>query len=362
MKFVSLSPVRVLASCIIMALTAVVTVTAATLSRQPPKAYKPFAIAISTQQQTKEKAPQVPEAEAKAAQKVKAAPDMNAKLAAAGEFLQKYPKSTLRLPLADYLAGQLKAVTDTAQKIALGEKFISLFTNPGESDSVAILLINTYVGASKLDDAFRFGASWLEKNPEDAIIMSELAFQGTDQAQRNNPRFAQQSRAYAQKAIELLEANKRPALSDETLWNNFKQSRLPLLYRAAGMLALISKNNDEAMTRFQKAAALNPNDPIVYWLMGGIRNDEYQRLVQIYQQTPPGSSQSEQLKVINARLDEVIDLYAHTVALSESKPELQRLREQAMKDLESYYKYRHNSTNGLQELIAKYKAAPSTPK
>jgi hypothetical protein len=56
------------------------------------------------------------------------------------------------------------------------------------------------------------------------------------------------------------------------------------------------------------------------------------------------------------KLDEVIELYAHAIGLSEGNAVYQQLHDQLLQDLEAYYKYRHNgSTDGLQQLIGKYK-------
>jgi hypothetical protein len=76
---------------------------------------------------------------------------------------------------------------------------------------------------------------------------------------------------------------------------------------------------------------------------------------------PAGSARDEQLKKVQALLDSLIDAYAHALALSEGNATLQQIREQYAQDLESYYKYRHNgSTDGMQQLIDKYKA-PAKP-
>ena len=51
--------------------------------------------------------------------------------------------------------------------------------------------------------------------------------------------------------------------------------------------------------------------------------------------------------------------YARAIALSEGNAALAQVRQQYLQDLESYYKYRHNnSTEGMQQLIDKYKVAP----
>ena len=51
--------------------------------------------------------------------------------------------------------------------------------------------------------------------------------------------------------------------------------------------------------------------------------------------------------------------YARAIALSEGNAALAAVRQQYLQDLEAYYKYRHNnSTEGMQQLIDKYKVTP----
>jgi len=65
--------------------------------------------------------------------------------------------------------------------------------------------------------------------------------------------------------------------------------------------------------------------------------------------------------VADGPIDRVIDVYAHFIALSEGVAQLAAIRQQEMQDLENYYKYRHNkSTDGMQQLIDKYKTPAKT--
>jgi hypothetical protein len=92
-------------------------------------------------------------------------------------------------------------------------------------------------------------------------------------------------------------------------------------------------------------------------MLAALLNDEYQVEAKQYQSMPAGTARDEQLKKVQAALDRVIDAYAHAVALAEGSAPLQQIRQQYVQDLESYYKYRHNgSTEGMQQLIDKYKA------
>ena len=91
-------------------------------------------------------------------------------------------------------------------------------------------------------------------------------------------------------------------------------------------------------------------------LLSSIKNEEYTRAATQFQAMPAGPSKTEMEKKVNAQLDELIDLYAHALGLMEGKPQFEQVRGQILADLTTYYKYRHqDSTNGMQELINKYK-------
>ena len=50
-----------------------------------------------------------------------------------------------------------------------------------------------------------------------------------------------------------------------------------------------------------------------------------------------------------------MELYAQTVAVAEGSTQFAEAIKVVRSDLETYYKYLHNSTDGLQALIDKYK-------
>lgn len=301
-------------------------------------------------------APNVSEAEAKALKKIETAATTQAKLQAASDFVKKYPQSPARARLADYLAGQVNAATDTAQKISLGESYVAIFNAPGEAARVDEMLVDAYLKSQRLDDAFRVGALALAANPDDVVTLTSLAYAGINAVLQNNTKYQQQSEQYALKAADLLTADKRPSSVAEAQWPAYKASWLPRLYYALAILSYKSNNVAEAQARAERAAAANSDDPHVYLMLANIANDEYQKLASQYNSThAPAMLQQAQDK-----LDRVIDLYAHAVALAEARPETKSLSDQLMPDLQNYYKFRHNnSTEGLQQLIAKYRPAPA---
>ena len=96
-------------------------------------------------------------------------------------------------------------------------------------------------------------------------------------------------------------------------------------------------------------------------MLAGMLNDEYQNEAKHFQSMPAGPAKNDELKKAQSMLDTVIDAYAHAIALAESNANMQQVRTQYLHDLEAYYRYRHNnSTEGMQQLIDKYKP-PAKP-
>jgi tetratricopeptide (TPR) repeat protein len=315
------------------------------------------ALAFAAPQQGKQdKAPKVPDAERKAAQKIDDAKDAASKMQAANDFIQKYPASSLRPKIVELLIGQIADMQDNAQKISLAESFMGTFMEASEANRMYPILLDAYVSAKRIEDAFNAAKPWLELNPNEVDVLYLLAITGTAEAQRQNQKFVKESQQYGLKAIELIEANKRPEGITVEHWNKNKTRWLPQLYQSMGLIALMNGNNADALTRLQKAVALGPNEPFNYVLLSSIKNEEYTRAATQFQAMPAGSAKTEMEKKLNAQLDELIDLYAHALGLMEGKPQFEQVRGQILTDLTTYYKYRHqDSTNGMQELINKYK-------
>lgn len=349
MRFLSIFASRRLAACALLAFTFSAGAVGAAPRRPTP------------QDKDKQEAKAPPKAETELADQIAKAPDAAAKLAAAEQFVKKYPKSQLRPLIVERLAVIAFSPTDIAQKIAHVERLISLFPEAGENVLVAPYLVDAYVAAQRFDDAFRVGGAWLAKNPNDVRVLTVLSFHAINLAQRNNPKFVAQGQPYGLKAIELLEAGTKPADMTDEQFREFKNSWLPQLYQTQGLVSLVSGNTSDALAKLQKAVGLNPSDPVTHYLMGTVRNEEYVKLAtQI--KTMSAEAQKKEIPKVNALLDEIIDHYAHTVALAEGMKEHEQLRAQVVNDMTSYYKYRHNgSTDGLQQLIDKYKKPAATP-
>jgi len=316
------------------------------------------AFAYAPQDESKQKAaePKISDGEAKAIDKINKAPSLPEKLTAATEFIKKYPKSTLREKVTLHLADQVAKSQDPAQQITVMEGMLAVFDQPKESEMIYPPLIDAYVKANRLDDALKATNIYIEKNPNDVAILTQMALIATDQVKQQKASFVQPVQQYSTKAIELIEADKKPEAISVEKWAEYQTKWLAQLYQSLGIISYLTQNKADARVKLDKAVSLKSTDPVTYMLLGGMIDEEYQELAKKYQSMSGGPLKEETLKEAHAKLDQAIELYAQAVALSSGQPAYQQLHDQLRQNLESYYKYRHNnSTIGLQELIDKYK-------
>jgi len=314
------------------------------------------ALGLQGKDQTKSKQESASEGEQKAMAAIAAAPDAAAKLQAATDFIKKYPKSTLRAKVVGFVAQEANKTTDNAQRITQLENLLNVFKEPSDLDVIQPILIDAYAKAERLDDVFRVAASYLAKNANDLAVLTQVSLIGIDQAKRNNAKFAAQSQQYGNKAVELIESGKKPEAFDDAKWSEYQTRWLPVLYQSLAMISFVSGDKAGARAKIDKALALNGADPFSYVLLGTVVDDEYQQLAQKHKMLSAGPMKDTVLQQALAKMDEVVDIFAHAVALSEGNAAYQQLHDRVLQDLQTYYKYRHNdSIQGLQQLIDKYK-------
>lgn len=303
-----------------------------------------------------DKAAQVPKGEVEALQKIEAAPDTATKLKLAGEYIKKYPKSTQRAKVVGYVGQEVNKTPDATQKITLLENALTVFKEPTDADVLNPILLEAYLKANRIDDAFSFTEKALARTPDDLATLTQITSVGIEQVKQRNPKYLQATQTYAAKAIQIIESGNKPASLTDASWADYKAKTLPQLYQWLGMLALMTGKAEEAQAKLEKSASLNASDPFTYYLLGSLVNNEYQKLAEQHQKQSPGPLKDSLLQQAHAKMDQIIDLFAHTVALSEGSDIYKALHDQSLEDLQAYYKYRHGgSVKGLDELVAKYK-------
>lgn len=315
-----------------------------------------FGGTVGMQDQNKPAADQVKlsDGERKAIEKINTASGAEAKLKAAQEYLKKNAKSQMRPRVATYVAEEITAVQDSNQRISLSKQYISTFNDEAEADLVRPSMIEALFSAKKFDDALSESSKHLARMPDDIIVLTQIAWAGAVQTQLQaaNSSLQQNALTSAAKAVELMEGDKKPEKMTPENWTAYRNSWLPKLYQAQGLIYFYNNDRAKAKDNLEKSAGFDPYEPSVLLLLSDIANTEYQTIAQQYQAEKKQALLDQAL----ARLDETIDWLARAAAASEGNPQLQAMNQQVMDNLKSYYAFRHDGkTDGLTELINKYK-------
>ncbi len=297
----------------------------------------------------------VPPEQAKAIKKIEEAKTLADKIKATGEFLKKYPNSPARGQAADYLAAQILLVKDDTQVIQNGETYLTIFTESAEADPILPGLIYSYVAAKRVKEAYAAAEKYLSRHAEDVTLRVKLAIEGSNLLRTGTKDYAAQSREYGAQAIALIEADKKPATMDAAVWQEYRTRWLSQLYQTLGIFDFYAGDKPKARVNLEKATTLDSSDINGWVLLSTIVDDEYQDLATRYNAATDSAQRAELLKQANEKIDQVIEMYARIVALTDGRAEAKQINEQIRQNLESYYKYRHKNLDGLPALIGKYK-------
>jgi hypothetical protein len=306
--------------------------------------------AVSAQEKIK-----VSQKEAKAIEKIEKAKTIDEKMKLMADFIKEFPQSPARQQVVDYAAAQITQLTDDAQVIQQGNTYLTVFTKPEDADLILPSMVYSYIQLKQPKEAFDTGQKYLARHPEDVTTRLRLAVEGSNQLQRGTKDYAAAARDAAAKAIELIEADKRPANINETGWQEYKTKWLPQLYQSRGIIELDAGDKAKARTTLEKAASLAPKEINNWVLLGSMSDEEYQTVALKFNAASPGAERDALLKQANEKLDATIEIFARIIALTDGKPEYKQLNDQVRQNLEGYYKYRHKNTDGMQALIDKYK-------
>jgi hypothetical protein len=277
------------------------------------------------------------------------------KLAAAEEFINRFPKSNSRLKAAELVAGEILKIKNGTVAIMLVERAQSIFTLDEEREIFKPVALEAYATGNRPKDAFKLAEELLARNPDDIYVLVQMTQAGADEVRKRNRDHAEAALQYGLKAIALIEAGTKPAKVDDQSWAEHI-ANLGQLYQQTAILYLGTGNTIEAKARLTKATTLRQHDPSNYALLGRVIQAEYVKEMEAYEALPDGKQKQETRKKLDTVLDTIIDAYARAAGLALNRTEYQPLMQQVIPDLTNYYKYRHNqSTRGLKELINKYR-------
>lgn len=297
------------------------------------------------------------QSEAQALEAIKLATNPTSKLAAAEDFIAKFPKSGERVRIAELIAGEILKIKDGNVALALLDRAKAVFTSEQEREILKPVALEASVIGGRTDDAFKLAGEMLAKNPDDLYVLVRMTYAGAEETRKKNRKYGDVSLQYGLKAITIIEKGNKPSTLDDETWASHK-TNLGQLYQQTAILYLAEQNTDEAKTRLKRASELSPRDPANFALLGRIINVDYLAQTKSYEEMPEGKPKQETLKKLEVILDSVIDAYARAAGLATGRAEYQMLLQQVVLDLTTYYKYRHNSTKGLSELINQYRPKP----
>jgi tetratricopeptide (TPR) repeat protein len=296
--------------------------------------------------------------EADALATFKLATNPTTKLAAAEDFIAKFPNSNARLSIAEAICDEILKIRNGTVALALLERARAVFTSEEEREILKPVALEAYAIGNRVDDAFALAGEMLAKNPDDLAVLMRMTVAGTDEARKKNRKHASVSLDYGLKAIALIEGDKKPASVNDQTWS-LQKGNLAQLYQQTAILYVAAGNTQEAKARLTKAGGLSPLDPSNFALLARVINADYLSQMDAYAVMPEGRSKEEALKQLEAVLDLTIDAYARAAGLAIGRAEYQTLLQQVIPDLTIYYKQRHNkSIKGLQQLINRYRPIP----
>lgn len=298
-----------------------------------------------------------PETESEALSTIKTATNPTLKLTAAEDFIARFPNSGSRISIAEIIAAEIVKIRNGAVALALLERAQAVFTSEQERELFKPVTIEVYSISNRFDAAFTLAADLLARNPENLNVLVTMASMGVNESVKADRKLAELALQYTLKAIEIVEAGKQPASVNDERWGTYKNN-LGLLYRNAGILYMLFNNTQEAKARAAKACLLMPHEPSNFAALGQVINSEYSTQFEKYEAMPDGDAKREAQKNVSALLDELIDAFARAVGLATGSSRYQDLVRALVPPLTNYYKTRHNSTEGLQQLINRYRLKP----
>ncbi|MCS6816523.1 MAG: hypothetical protein NZ746_03980 [Blastocatellia bacterium] len=254
-----------------------------------------------------------------------------------------------------FAAGKLE------EAVQAGEAFLAKFPNSVLAPRARPILVLAYAQTNRFEKAFNVGREVLSADPNNFSILYVLALAAATASKGRDTRFDADGLTYATRALELASAGNAPPGFAPQIWEQQKNKVLGALHQAAGLFLYNKADYDPAIEHLKKSAELDPSDPVTFYLIGeALKLGKYAKLRENYDKLTPEEKVAEAGKQLLQQVDEVVDqmieMYARTVAISETNASFQALNQEARKLLESFYRYRHNdTTEGMEELIKKFK-------
>ncbi|MBO0860087.1 MAG: caspase family protein [Chloracidobacterium sp.] len=240
------------------------------------------------------------------------------------EFLRRHPRSE---HAAEVESGNLRARLEI-----FNSEYRTFSANPD---------------ALSLDRLLEMGRELLSLSPDRAIaaqVTSQLALATGRGMIRGFYNDLEQSRAYANQALDMLGETSSPPAIDGSEYARLRAGSLSILYQCQGLYLLRQPNPDaeHAIEFLNKAAGLkggpSASDPNTYWLRALAYDLIYQKLIEKYQVLPKSHRTGKQGQSLCAEINPIagklVEDYARVISLSAASGSSQ-LHEEALTRLKS---------------------------
>ena len=212
-------------------------------------------------------------------------------------------------------------------------------------------------------NAYDLGRKILADEPDYLQAYIDLGYAGYAAFAAGNKSFANDGATYAKKAIEMIESGKAPAD-----WKP-ATTKDDVLAKLNYWIAALKQDSapSEAIPYWIKAASYDnfKKDVGTYYNLGLGYEIPARKLLADYNTNFNGKPETPESKLalenVNQMIDRTIDALARAVALSGSDEKYKELKADAMGRLTDFYKLRHQSTAGLDEVIAGILQKPLPP-
>jgi tetratricopeptide (TPR) repeat protein len=262
---------------------------------------------------------------------------------AARDYLQKYTK-------------------DKDQYIDYLTKWVAAFESDERKENLPVL-----INEKKFDEAYKTGAKILADEPDYLRAQIDLGYAGYLAASSKNEAHNAEALAYANKAIQAIQAGKAPSE-----WAPFKgkDDTLAYLNYAVGFLNLKTDPNkaiDHLLKAAQYESDIKRTPSTYYFLAAAYESGPYKTAAAAYQtefaNKPETPASKAALDKLNTLMDRIIDAYARAIAAAGTDPKTEQSRKEWTTQLSNYYKFRHDGSDaGMTEFIAAALQKPLPPK
>lgn len=242
-------------------------------------------------------------------------------------------------------------------------EYLKRWTKLYEEGSRKIKLTNLLYTDKKYEEAFTLGREILAAEPEYVKGIIDLGANGYLVAPLKNEQLTNEAVAYARKALQLLDSGKTP--ED---WGHLQNKDIATAYLnyTIGTLT-VAKDPNGALKHLIKSAQFQTplkDSAFTYaFIAGAYETGPYAQQSADYKAKYSGKDETPESKLalanINQLVDRMIDGYARAVKLAGADLAAEKAAWQ--ENLTNLYKYRHESTDGLNEMIAGIMTKPLPP-